>query len=87
MKKIFALSIMALSIFAMNSTTAFALDAPRAGTSKANVESKYGAPEKKSTAVGQPPISNWVYPEFTVYFEFDHVIHAVAKSADKKQTK
>ena len=45
--------------------------------SKAQVEASYGAPSDKIAAVGQPPISRWVYPGFTVYFEYDHVVHAV----------
>jgi hypothetical protein len=28
--------------------------------------------------VGQPPITRWVFPTFVVYFEYQHVIHAVA---------
>ena len=43
----------------------------------AQVEASYGAPSDKIAAVGQPPISRWVYPGFTVYFEYDHVVHAV----------
>ena len=27
----------------------------------------------------QPPITRWDYPSFSVYFEHDKVIHAVAK--------
>ncbi len=50
---------------------------PDRGMSKAQVEASYGAPSDKIAAVGQPPISRWVYPGFTVYFEYDHVVHAV----------
>ena len=28
--------------------------------------------------VGQPPITRWDYPHFSVFFEKDRVIHAVA---------
>jgi hypothetical protein len=27
--------------------------------------------------VGDPPISRWVYDHFTVYFEYDKVLHSV----------
>jgi hypothetical protein len=47
------------------------------------VESSYGQPEKKVAAIGNPPISRWIYRDFTVYFEDRYVIHSVA--ADKKQ--
>lgn len=50
---------------------------PKKGISKEAVERKFGAPEKKIRAVGDPPISSWVYPEFTVYFEYNHVLHSV----------
>ena len=31
----------------------------------------------KSQPVGQPPITRWDYPEYRLYFEYDHVLHAV----------
>ena len=52
---------------------------PERGTTQAQVESKWGAPTSKVAAVGEPPISRWEYPGFTVYFEHDRVIHAVIK--------
>ena len=57
---------------------------PRAGMSMAAVESTYGAPTQRHAAVGgaaveQPPITRWDYPGFSVYFERDTVIHAVAR--------
>ena len=45
----------------------------------ANVEKAYGQPAERHDAVGQPPITRWDYPTFSVYFENDRVIHAVAK--------
>ncbi len=51
---------------------------PTRGTSMAQVESRFGAPAERFAAVGQPPITRWVYPAFVVYFEFDHVVHTVA---------
>lgn len=52
---------------------------PTTGTTKARVKSQFGAPIKENTPKGNPPISNWEYAEFTVYFENDHVIHSVVK--------
>lgn len=52
-------------------------DLPDNGLSKAQVESRYGAPARKHAAVGQPPISRWDYAEYSVYFEFDTVITSV----------
>jgi hypothetical protein len=50
---------------------------PSRGQSMATVEARYGAPSSRGGAVGDPPISRWEYPGFTVFFEYDHVIHAV----------
>jgi len=43
------------------------------------VETRFGAPLKKTTPVGKPPISSWEYPYYNVYFESDRVIHSVLK--------
>ncbi len=45
------------------------------------VERQCGAPSERIAAVGQPPITRWVYPSFVVYFEHNVVIHAVASAA------
>lgn len=52
---------------------------PSRGTSMAQVEAQFGAPAERYAAVGQPPITRWVYPAFVVYFEYQHVVHAVAR--------
>ena len=52
---------------------------PQSGLTTQSVESKWGAPLSRKAAVGDPPISSWEYPSFVVYFEYDKVIHAVAK--------
>ena len=51
---------------------------PNKGESMAQVETAYGKPETRVAAVGQPPITRWVYADFTVYFEGESVIRAVA---------
>ena len=56
---------------------------PKPGMSMTAVESTYGAPTQRHPAVGganaqQPPITRWDYAGFSVYFENDRVIHAVA---------
>lgn len=51
---------------------------PNKGESMARVESEYGKPESIVAAVGHPPITRWVYADFTVYFEGEAVIRAVA---------
>jgi hypothetical protein len=54
---------------------------PSRGVSMAQVEQRFGAPSSRLAAVGQPPITRWVYPSFVVFFEGNVVIHAVASSA------
>lgn len=56
-------------------------DGPTRGMSKAQVREHYGEPERRRDPVGQPPISRWYYPGFTVYFENDTVLHSVRESA------
>ncbi|MCH2557089.1 MAG: outer membrane protein assembly factor BamE [Alcanivorax sp.] len=56
-------------------------DGPTRGMSKAQVRQHYGEPESRRDPVGQPPISRWYYPGFTVYFENDTVLHSVREPA------
>lgn len=56
---------------------AHAASAPERGQSMSSVLRHYGEPQQRIAAVGQPPISRWVYPEFTVYFEYRRTIHSV----------
>jgi hypothetical protein len=51
---------------------------PARGLTMGQVERQFGAPAERFAAVGQPPITRWVYPSMIVYFEYDHVVHAVA---------
>lgn len=58
------------------------MDLPQRGMSMSQVESKYGAPQRKLAPRGgdsakHPTINRWDYATFIVYFERSHVIHAV----------
>ncbi|MBK8972975.1 MAG: hypothetical protein IPM37_17150 [Hahellaceae bacterium] len=55
------------------------VDLPRKGETMANVERRFGSPQGRKEPVGQPPITVWEFPEYTVYFEHNHVIHTVLK--------
>jgi hypothetical protein len=59
------------------------VDVPPRGASMAAVEARFGAPRARHEAVGQPPITRWDYDAFSVYFEYQHVVHAVAHSPDQ----
>ena len=50
---------------------------PARGMTMKTVEEKFGAPTERHDAVGTPPITRWDYPDFSVFFESDRVIHAV----------
>lgn len=54
------------------------VQAPYRGMTMDQVESRFGAPTRKAAAVGDPPIARWVYPQYTVYFEHQLVLHSVA---------
>ncbi|MGM0569603.1 hypothetical protein [Marinobacter sp.] len=52
---------------------------PGTGQSREAVRQRFGDPVSTSGPVGDPPISQWHYDNFVVYFEYNHVIHAVAR--------
>ena len=56
-------------------------ETPSRGMSMALVEQRFGTPTERFAAVGQPPITRWVYPGFVVYFEYQHVVHTVMSRA------
>jgi len=53
------------------------MDLPANGQSKQAIESKFGSPQEKYGAVGDPPISRWDYDSYSVYFEYDKVLFSV----------
>ena len=50
---------------------------PVRGSTMALVQKQLGQPVKKLTAIGEPPITRWVYNDFIVYFEHNLVLHSV----------
>lgn len=54
---------------------------PTRGMNKSQVRQRFGAPKSKTPAVGEPPISRWVYDDYTVVFEHEYVLHAVVPEA------
>lgn len=71
-----------LVVDAVADAQATAVERPRRGMTMGTVETRWGAPESRSAAVGQPPITRWEYPDFTVFFEYQHVVHAVRRRGD-----
>ena len=56
---------------------AFSIKLPGRGMTMKAVEASFGKPVKIIPAVGQPPITRWVYDDYIVYFESQYVIDAV----------
>jgi len=52
---------------------------PAPGSRMDQVEQSLGSPVRKLDAVGDPPITRWVYPDFIVYFEYQLVLHTVRR--------
>jgi len=50
---------------------------PRRGSSMDDVLSQFGEPEERIGPVGEPPITEWKYNNFAVYFEHQTVLHSI----------
>jgi hypothetical protein len=50
---------------------------PHRGMRMEQVEHQFGQPATRHPTVGKPPITRWDYPQFSVFFEGDRVIHTV----------
>lgn len=68
-----------LLLDSVDQVTATERSRPARGMSMRSVESEFGAPNQRRSAVGEPPISRWEYPGFVVFFEHQYVIHAVVR--------
>ena len=53
------------------------LPLPQRGESQRSVLERFGLADEEHPSIGQPPITRWDYREFSVYFEYDHVINSV----------
>lgn len=54
-------------------------DLPGNGLTMSQVEERYGSPNEKRPAVGEPPITRWIYDDYSVFFEYDLVIESVVR--------
>ena len=68
-----------LLIDGLEAASRSAPERPQRGMSKEAVERRFGSPQARVPAVGQPPISRWEYAEFIVYFEHDLVLHSALR--------
>ena len=89
LKNFYVFTLLLSSVLFMQSTIADELNmtpvgnspsaasVPTHGLSMESVLQRFGEPVSRLPAVGEPPITRWNYPDFTVYFEHQLVIHSV----------
>jgi hypothetical protein len=56
-----------------------AMEMPQRSMNKQDVLRDFGDPQEIADAVGEPPISQWVYADYVVYFEDNWVLYSVVK--------
>ncbi len=54
-----------------------AISTPRNGMNMTSVRASYGEPSSEHDAIGDPPITRWDFPDYSVFFEYDLVLHSV----------
>jgi len=91
LKKFYVYALLLTSVFVLPASLATELNMtsvgdgsstvsrPAHGTSMDSVLQRFGEPESRLSAVGEPPITRWNYANFTVYFEHHLVIHSVVQ--------
>ena len=50
---------------------------PQRGITMEQVLERFGEPDDRFGPVGEPPITEWVYGSFRVYFEHHIVLHSI----------
>jgi len=50
---------------------------PKRGINMDDVLIEFGEPDERFGPVGDPPITEWVYGTFRVYFEYEIVLHSI----------
>ncbi len=58
---------------------------PIIGATMDEVEKQRGAPVQMIPPVGKPPITRWVYNDYTLYFEYEIVIQSVPNQFKTKR--
>lgn len=59
---------------------------PTRGMTMTQVKARFGPPQRVRAPVGQPPITRWYYPGFTVYFERNLTLDTVINPAHATRT-
>jgi len=53
------------------------MELPQRGKTMDTIRAQFGNPNNEHFPVGNPPITQWEYDGFNVFFEYQHVIHAI----------
>lgn len=53
------------------------MEMPGRGMHMDKVRAQFGEPREIMPAIGEPPITRWIYDGYTVYFEYSYVIQSV----------
>ncbi len=53
------------------------LPRPKRGMTMEQVRQHYGLPATEYPQVGEPPITRWDYDQYSVFFEYQHVLTSV----------
>ena len=63
------------------------MELPKRSMDKESVRRDFGDPQEMVDAVGDPPISRWVYADYVVYFEGNWVLYSVVKHPSEEGSK
>ena len=70
-----------LLIEAVAQDNANPIQRPSNGMSMDSVQASYGEPGTTHGPIGDPPITRWDYDGYSVYFEYDLVLHSVLQKS------
>jgi hypothetical protein len=65
------------SIAATPANSAQGIPRPSRGMPMERVKDRFGKPSKIHPPIGNPPITRWDYADYSVFFEYRHVLTAV----------
>jgi len=57
--------------------TGLSIVMPARGMSMDSVLEQFGEPARRIEAIGQPPITEWDYGDYRVFFEYQTVLHSL----------
>lgn len=77
--------VLLLEVIQQDATGENAVQRPTRGATMEQVTQRFGEPQRRGDAVGDPPIARWDYEGFVVYFEHDRVLHTVPQRDERRR--